>query len=56
MRSEMKDTFARTDLLTKTHQFIFQCEIYSKKEEIAQSRDIQIELADIEFLSSELCN
>ena len=52
----MKDTFAGTDLLTKTHQFIFQCDIYNKKEEIAQSHDIQIELADIEFLSSELCD
>lgn len=52
----MKDIFSHDDLSEKTSYFIFECEVFDDEDEIAQSRDIQIELADYELLSANLIN
>jgi hypothetical protein len=49
MRFDMKDTFIDYNLSEKINHFIFECEVFDEKDEIAQSRDIQIELADYEL-------
>ena len=47
----MKDTFIGYNSPKKVTHFTFHCEVFDPKEEIAYSKDIQIELTDFEFLS-----
>ncbi len=49
-RFDMKDTFIEYGFSDKINHFIFECEVFDDKGEIAQLRDIQIELADYELL------
>ena len=46
----MKDTFVGSSTENGVNNFIFQCEIFDEKDEISQSRDIQIQLASFELL------
>ena len=46
----MKDTFIEYGFSDKINHFIFECEVFDDKGEIAQLRDIQIDLADYELL------
>jgi len=55
-RFDMKDTFIGYNSPKKVNHFIFECEIFDQKEEIAYLKDIQIELADFEFLSPNITN
>ena len=50
----MKDTFIDYGLSQKVTHFIFDCEVFGDKGHITQSRKIQIELSDKEFLSTKL--
>ena len=54
MRLGMKDTFVGSNVPEKVRHFIFECEIFDKKNTVTQSRDIRIELAECERLSSVL--
>ena len=47
----MKDTYSESWVPEKVNHFIFQCEIFDKKNETVRSRDIQIELSDCEFIT-----
>ncbi|MDT2033026.1 MAG: hypothetical protein RMX61_02805 [Planktomarina sp.] len=50
----MKDTFTGSNPPHKVSHFIFECEIFDKSEQIAKSREIQVEIANSELLFSEL--
>jgi len=50
----MKDTFTGSNSPHKVSHFIFECEIFDKSEQIAKSREIQVEIANSELLFPEL--
>ena len=50
-RFDMKDMYSESWVPEKINHFIFQCEIFDKKNETVRSRDIQIELSDFEFIT-----
>ena len=50
----MKDTFIDYGLSQKVNHFMFDCEVFGDKDQITQSRKLQIELSDKELLWSKL--
>jgi len=50
----MKDTFNGSNAPDNVKHFIFECKIFDKSEELVNSREIQVEIANFELSLPEL--